>query len=594
VHLRSIFTVISLLLACHSALALPDKRIKVPSGAVARLEFDKPVYFLGENILVYFVLENHGARPFTVESGGDYRNATRETRFEVTAQDSDGNLMPDPYPDQPCLGGLVGTDEIKPGEKWYGSLPIMRYRQFESPGEYALCVTHDLGWDSRGTRPIPYAEGTIRLVMPSPEQARNVVDEMYSLPADYVSTQGQKSLPHADFNTLCYPVYLPFLLPRAQAKDEKALEAIRWIPSPEATTGLIKLLEINDREFVKNVSRALTLRMPDPELTDVLPSRDFLGVEFKEVRQRLVRLAWSDKFAEAVRPYACRFLQDDDREFVTIGAIMLECVGTAADMPSLRAAYDRAIAATLGAPAEKDVYPRPRGLCSELDRVAKALGLRKVQPTATPQTPGEIGMYLAAVKNSEQFRPPNWKEKYREWLHHPIPYVRELTLKNIPEPVPSDLRVDIANVFDTGDPDVLIAACQLVERNKLLECRAAVIAALRSANDEWLLQFAAEAATAVGANLEKTEVLVSRLGEKNMKLGNRILSELASTVIDRRYTYDSERVEKADQNRLKKRWLEFIQRNRDAIQANKKFKPKDRAVSADLFPGFTFYDDSTE
>jgi hypothetical protein len=202
-------------------------------------------------------------------------------------------------------------------------------------------------------------------------------------------------------------------------------------------------------------------------------------------------------------------------------------------------------------------------------------------------------LYLAAIKNSEQFRPPNWKEKYRKWLHHPIPYVRELTLKNIPEPVPADLRVDIANVFDTSDPDVLIAACQLVEKNKLSECRAGVITALRSAKDEWLLSFASDAATAVGANLEKTEVLVSRLGEKDLK-ASRILSALASTLIDRRYNYDSERADKADQNRLKKRWLEFIQRNRDGIQANKKFKSKGGALSADLFPGFTFYNGSTE
>jgi hypothetical protein len=595
VNRRLIATVLSLLLACHSALALPpDKRIKVPNGAVASLDFDKPVYFLGENVLVHFVLENHGTRPFTVESGGDYRMASRETRFEVTAQDSNGNLMPDPNPDEACLGGLVGMDEIKPEQKWYASLPLMRYREFDSPGEYTLCVTHDLGWDAHSKRPIPYAEGTIRLAMPSPEQARAVVDEMYSLPNDYVSSQGEKSFPHADFNCLCYPVYLPFLLPRAQAKDEKAIEAIRWIPSSEATAGLIELLKINDREFVKKVAQALSLRMPDPELTDVLPSRYFLGVDFKEVRQRLVRLAWSEKFAEAVRPYADRFLQDDDPEFVTIGAIMLECVGTAADISSFRAAYDRAITATVNAPMEKDVYPRPRGLCAELDRVAAMLGLRKVQPTVEPKTPGEIGMYLAAAKNSADFRPQNWKEKYREWLHHPVPYVRELTLKNMPEPIPSDLRGDIAGAFDTSDPDVLIAACQLVEKNKLSECRTVVIAALRSADERWLISFASDAAAALGANLEKVEALIPRLDEKNIELAQVSLYELVRTVINRRCSYDGDPFAKADKTKLKKRWLEFIQRHRDVIQANKKFKPKDRAVSADLFPGISFYGDSTE
>ncbi len=67
----------------------------VPEGAVVRLELDKSEYFLGENVLIHFVVENTSAEPFRFDRGGDYRGAGRSQRYRVTATDADGKIVTD-------------------------------------------------------------------------------------------------------------------------------------------------------------------------------------------------------------------------------------------------------------------------------------------------------------------------------------------------------------------------------------------------------------------------------------------------------------------------------------------------------------------
>jgi hypothetical protein len=45
----------------------------VPDGAKVTLQCDKKEYFLGENVLVHFILENISDKPFEADFGGDYR-----------------------------------------------------------------------------------------------------------------------------------------------------------------------------------------------------------------------------------------------------------------------------------------------------------------------------------------------------------------------------------------------------------------------------------------------------------------------------------------------------------------------------------------
>src|SRR5262249_12514420 len=100
----------------------------VPQGANVSLVLDKKTYFVGENVLVHFCVENVGPRPFHVSLGGDYRGASRHLRFSVHAFDAEGKDCMDPDPSGYCLGGLSHSPEVKPDQKLYESIPLPRYR----------------------------------------------------------------------------------------------------------------------------------------------------------------------------------------------------------------------------------------------------------------------------------------------------------------------------------------------------------------------------------------------------------------------------------------------------------------------------------
>src|SRR5438094_6808173 len=123
-----------------------ETEIIAPEMARASIELDRKEYFLGENVLLHFYIENTGKEPFDIEVGGDYRGASRHLRFDVKAFDSAGNLCDDPDPSGYCMGGISWCPTIEPGKRHYESLPLLRYRRVEQPGVYRIEVSHDLGW----------------------------------------------------------------------------------------------------------------------------------------------------------------------------------------------------------------------------------------------------------------------------------------------------------------------------------------------------------------------------------------------------------------------------------------------------------------
>ncbi|HZY85109.1 MAG TPA: WD40 repeat domain-containing protein, partial [Gemmataceae bacterium] len=238
------------------------RAVPVPEGARASLVLDKKEYFLGENVLAHFCVENAGQGMFYVETGGDYRGAARQLRFGVRATGADGKEVADPDPSGFCMGGISCSRRLTPGAKFWASLPLMRYCRFEKPGTYRLRVSHDLGWHGEGPRKHPVAEATITFAMPNPEQARRVVEETYRLAKDNGGTSGERQAPYADFTTLAYPVYLSLLAPRAAKGDEHALVALEHMPTPEATEALLRLLDHKDAKVARRALQAINLRLP--------------------------------------------------------------------------------------------------------------------------------------------------------------------------------------------------------------------------------------------------------------------------------------------------------------------------------------------
>jgi len=198
----------SLILLLGTAQSFAEEKKPVPGNAKVTLSCDKDEYFLGENVLVHFKLENTGGAAFNADSGGDYRGSPRSLRFKVTATDQNGDPVADPYPNSMCFGGLGGSSEVTPKKPFYHSLPIVRYLRFEKPGTYTINIHHDFGWKESAQRKFPEGKIVLRLKRPSKGQARKLVRSWQAEKPYDGSTYGEKSKPHADFSQIRFGEYL--------------------------------------------------------------------------------------------------------------------------------------------------------------------------------------------------------------------------------------------------------------------------------------------------------------------------------------------------------------------------------------------------
>lgn len=446
------------------------------------------------------------------------------------------------------------------------------------------------GGPRQGGRKLPVAEKKITFVLPTPAQARGVVEEMYRLEKDTGGTSGERRTPYADFTTLAHPVYLPVLAPRAAKGCEKALLALGAMPTPEATKVLVKLLDHQDPALARSVAQTLNLRLPDPQLKGQLGKRNFFHNDQEEMRRGLVSRSWRAEFAPAVRKAGRRLLAQPDTTSLQCGAFILECLGQEEEIPALVKALGRAANQAKDLPLEKHTYPRPRGACQELMRAARMMGLRGVRPPSPPRSPGEMLLFAAAIGSNKSFRPPGWQTTYARLLRAEIPYVREIALVNLPLPPPDTLLGLVPGLLMDKNVDVQIAACRVAEKTKVPQLREPVLDVLATAREEILLGDAFNAACALAGRWDRIQVLVSRLDEKDVV--PRCLEFLASDVLteaSRTGIPNSDMLNVATVRTCKAAWQQFLRDHEAELKAGKSFRLTDPALPlAKLFPEFRF------
>ena len=563
-------------------------RTPIPEGAKVILSTDKEEYFLGENILVHFMLANLGRDPFTAEFGGDYRGAPRSLRFLVGASDASGRPVTDPYPNSMCMGGLGGPVTVTRGKPFYQSLPMLRYLLFEEPGTYTVSVRHDCGWQESADRKYPEGRITLHLKRPSPEQAAKLV-ETWRAQKPYQGTRhGHKSAPYPDFSVIRYAAYLAPLAEHADRGSAEALTGIGSIATPEATRALIDLLETEDDDFRAQVCGQLGARLPDPYLEGLLGKRNPFEDDMKALRRRLVERSWRPEFANETRRHAARFLDDSRTEWVAKGAYFIECVGRPSEAILIERALDREVARTLTLEFEEGLYPRPRGACQELLRAARVLLKRGAEAPAHPASPGQSMFFLLALKNDETFRPDGWIDTCDRLLSCGIPYVSEQTLAALPKPIPEALRRHLGPVLAAQDIDAAIAACRIVERDKLLDLKAPVLSICATAREPWLFRAAGNAVHALDADYEHLEILVSRLDEPDLLFER--LDRLKTIVFDNvgGGGFSSNIGVEAKAARIKPKWQTFIATHETYLKAGGKFTLPDPNVPPEMFPAEYF------
>ncbi len=193
-----------------------------------------------------------------------------------------------------------------------------------------------------------------------------------------------------------------------------------------------------------------------------------------------------------------------------------------------------------------------------------------------------MAIFLTELANNANFRPSGWQHQLEKCFSSDIPYLRELAIQSIPNPVPPDLMPKIMPLLKDNNVDVQIAACKFVQQNPQPKFKQAVLAVTRTATDEWLLNESVNAANELGDNFQVLEIMASRLDEEGVS--QKAFQTLIFGCFYPEGSWGGSTVDKTMGSKLKPIWLNWLKRNKDRISTKHFFKPDDSAVNPDLFP----------
>jgi len=572
-----------------------DKLVETPSessGADVSLEVDKQEYFLGENVVLHWRIRNAGDKPFKFSIGGDGRTpgAKRAIRFKVEAFDAAGEPAPDPYPNPPNFGGWGGDPTLEPGQDFWDDLQLMRYREITSPGEYTIKVYHDLGWEKRdhelafhrssssnippAPREAPIVTTNIRFLMPSAEQARQLVDAMLAMPADAGRSWGEKGTMFADFELLRYPVYLPIAKELAQKGDVRGLDAIGAMAFPDATAALLELMEHDDAAIATKAGELLRQRAT--YIHDIAPSR----------RSYLVDRSWRDELKNSAMAAAWKLLAMDDREGIIRGAWLIQSFGGKDDLPMLIEEMDRVLIAFKDHAVEQRAYLRPANASETLANASRELLRRGAIPPDSATTPGNAVVWLLSLGVDENFRPDGWRETARGLIQHEIPFIRDVALRNLPLPLDDAVMAVVAKAIKDEFAPVQGAACNLAGKAKLLAFGPPLVDVLESTKNDWVMRAAFSAAAECGVESDRQlEICVRRMLPRDNDWNMLMLHLLKDGAIGS-HGHSSQAIDEWTSilPGIQNSWLEFIDAHRQELQEGKRFEVATPPLTPKMFP----------
>lgn len=572
---------------------------KVPSGARVSVEAERTTWFLGENIVVHFRVQNVGATSFAVESGGDYRGARRHLRFKIAARDETGKTVLDPYPSTMNFGGLGGDSTVKPDDSWYQTLSLNDYCRFDAPGEYSIDVHHDLGWRLSESQTLPVGHIKIRLEMPSPAQAQKIVAAIEAMPQNNGVLNGTKNTqPFPDRSTLRYPVYLPVLLPLIRAGKTDFLEAVGAMDTPEATRALVELLN-SDEKISLAAAQTLSPRLP-VVANSMLAAWPNAKAVFA-LRQETVRKTWRAEFATPIRRYARRALASEDRNALRNAATMLQSVGNGSDLPLVLAVLNRRIARTAQTPRWQSVGTDDtndgdgwflQDDCLMLMRCVSAILRRGAKLPLGSSTLAVIAIQTQQAKE-EKPNAARWLPSQARWLRHSVPFIRQLALESLtPNVVPSNVtshavlapsvRALMPVLLRDSDISVRQQACQLAASSGDKTLLPEVLRVLESARNFWLVNSADYAAKKLGGQYQAWQIWANRLDEP--KMAQFAIQSLVSVIARKSGGYGwNGGVAQSEGKLLKPLWQKFLRDNQKRLTEGPLFSP-DEAALRGLFP----------
>lgn len=585
-----LLTIMLLFLACAAGAQPPVPYESDAVNVTTVLQFDKPTYFLGENVIGYYGIINKGKTPITISIGGDYRGAPRPLRIIVRAVDAAGKLVDDPYTSMNSMGGMGGSPTIESGKTFWFLFSLPRYCSFTKPGKYTVTVYHDLGWDKQqdlgynqsqnrlptGSHKAPFATSTVTLVMPTIVQANKVITSMTKLPESY--TMGERSKPYADFFALRYLIYLPMLTVLARNGNARAVEGIAAMPMPEATPVLAQLADSKFSEVARAAFWGLLNRLPPAGRTQA----------WGNILRGFPEVVWNKSLARELHNTAWTWLASTDRQRIYRGGELLLRVGVKKDLPRLLPVFDRTLSATKAIPEEQNAYLLSATACWTLrETIDKLLRLGAAAPDS-PRTTAQRLCMLRAMVQHPSYKPTGWQQNAATLLTSSIPFVRMTTIESLPVPLESRFIAPVvAALHSTQVADQYMAA-SLAMRAKSPELRSAVMDLLAVATDHFTISEAYQAAIACGvARDRRIEACIHRLDDPKVAMQYyKNLSELTTPWYLSSY---HDPIDKETAIKLKAAWEVFFITHKEEIRNGAIFDVEKPPFTRDLIPPDSFF-----
>lgn len=551
---------------------------EMPDGIKISLVNDKTNFFLGENILLFYRIENTGSKPFNISVGGDYRGSSRADRFKVTAISATGKQVADPTPVTMNFGGIMPNSEIKLGDVWFENVYVLKYCRFEEPGTYTIHVFHDLGFGKKHDAEPREVFVNIELRAPTEEQARAILVTAENAKPYNGNTWGQKGEARLDYYDIRYPAFLPALIERARNGNQDALAGIASIRTLDATHALVNLLGQTNAAFAMQAATHLEVRLPHS-------TNEFQGPWGEINRQSFVKNAWDEKLGLPVRDFSLQLLKSTNRSDLLVASSLLKRIGTQHEVPSLLKALEFAVIQTNAEFLADIQYPPPIRVCDALLSTAMTINSNLNVSAGNIQTPGQALLFIAKHSGSERLLTKEDEATFAKLFNHPLAYVRMKALESLPNEIPASSTEIVTKCMT--DPNVAVqnyafAAAKRMQEPQHVEI---ALAALKSSDDQWLRWAAQDIAMKYGARYKCVMAWASRLrasGDTVDGAAGDAMDRLFRILIGSNAKHLSVSLDVPkngpDAGALRNRWKEFLIANKDKIEAGYEFQPNELPV----------------
>jgi hypothetical protein len=385
-----------------------------------------------------------------------------------------------------------------------------------------------------------YSSGETFLTLnePTPQQAHTVFSRMKLAPREAYDDQKMAFLKDAaDFETMHQAVYLPVLSKALENGDLDALPSLERMERLEANEVIVaavaSALDRDDWQTARACYQRVKQSLPFPNWYDEA-ARDYdkdhrervartWRAEFGPVLTRLARRLDAEAMiqmqARAKRPKDAdasdpefldwfrrgMFPKDHPQSLLKDIDYIYRCVGRSEDFADCMSAYAKSIELTKTLPLETNQYFRPRGSASGFGHTVFRMMQRGAKAPTDPTHPGEAATFAIALRTQPTFRPEGWQAQVMKWLRHDLPYLAEVILDNLPEPIPDEVLEYLPTALAQDYVDLRIAACHVAEKHPRPIYQEPLKAILETATDKYLRKFAVDATRANGLEAQYDE-----------------------------------------------------------------------------------------